>query len=668
MVAMNRSRAPSSSRWPTGTEYSAAVQQPTTSFGDPELRNGELTLTPLGIPASASGQNAIAFHMQTADRPIAVRCLLSGQDDGGARYRALGEFVTTVDVPAVVSARWLDEGIRVHGRWWPVVVMPWAPGDPLHIAVEDRLGDPGRLGRLGDRWLDLVETLQDKQFAHGDYQHGNVLVTDDDEFQLVDLDGIWVPAMGLGPPDEYGHPNYQHVNRSDTDWGPHVDTFSALAVAVSILGLAADPDLARFMTGENLLFVKSDFEQPDLAPIWRSLAVSTDPDVVDLGERLQACARAGRPPMMSLREIMDAPVEPSAPADIDPASAEQPEPLPVTPADGGRWWGTEEVVASAPLSPPPPPDATPPEPATSGPVGGHVGSATPTSHPVLAGLVSGAVAGLVGSIIAGVAQGMIDDPRVDGGLVVGAIAALLGAMLTSWSAFGQSNYSLAVRRFLVGGGVGLVAGLAAVGVADVMTRNTLEPGDTENALLVAYVWAIAAALIGVAIGALNSARAAAYAFSGGAVAGFVGGLVHGSTTATFEARALQVDGFDGQVMLTASFVAMLVGVFIAIGIRSARHGSLTVIEGPGRSTVIDVHSDDVTVGGSPRDTVVVRGRDLGRQAIRLVFRQTHAEVTTQVPVTVDGVPQPQRFHLASGKTMGLAGVFIRVDIAGSADR
>ena len=149
-----------SSRWPTGTEYAAAVQQPRTSFADSELQHGELTLTPLGIPASASGQNAIAFHMEAATRPVAVRCLLSAHDDGRQRYRALEEHVDAFDVPAVVAATWRDDGVRVHGQWWPVVIMPWVSGDPLHIAIEDRLGDSARLSRLADRWLDLDEIAE----------------------------------------------------------------------------------------------------------------------------------------------------------------------------------------------------------------------------------------------------------------------------------------------------------------------------------------------------------------------------------------------------------------------------------------------------------------------------------------------------------------------------
>ncbi len=741
---MSQTATGRSSRWPTGTEYAAAVQQPSTSFSDPELQTGRLTLTPLGIPASASGQNAIAFHMQAAERPVAVRCLLSANDDGRLRYRALEEHVEAYHVPAVVSATWLDEGVRVHGQWWPVVVMPWVSGDPLHIAIEDRLDDPARLSRLADRWLDLVEILQDKEFAHGDYQHGNVLLTDDDEFELVDLDGIWVPDMGVGPPNEYGHPNYQHVNRSDTDWGPYVDTFSALVIALSMLALANDPGLTRFMTGENLLFVKTDFDEPDTAEVWKALATSSSDEVTDLTGRLHAFARAGRPPAMSVREVLDASFDSFALADEpDPSPSQLAGGLPITPA-ADDWWNSDApvpppsgargadsdssdsywkggtdtgIAASQPAAPgapgqpstPPgnPPSGNPPSgPGTSGPRPSDPGAppppgpaanhhhATPpgpsgppgvvtlaaaranaprssglakiTGQPVLAGLVSGAVAGLVGSILGGILQAISTQAQLDGGLFVGMVAAMLGGMVHSWPALNLSNYALALRRFLIGAAVGLVAGVVAVFVADVMTRATLSVGDTRNAVLVAYVWALTAALVGLAIGLLRSPKAAAYAFSGGAIAGFVGGLVHGATSAEFENRALKVNGFDGQVLLIASFVAMLIGVLVAFAIRTARNGSLTVIEGPGQGTVIDFHTNRVTLGGSSGDTLVVKGRDLRAKAVQMEIGDHHAEVTSEVAILVDGAPQPQRFAMYSGQVMAVAGVFIRLEIKSEA--
>jgi hypothetical protein len=78
--------------------------------------------------------------------------------------------------------------------------------------------------------------------------------------------------------------------------------------------------------------------------------------------------------------------------------------------------------------------------------------------------------------------------------------------------------------------------------------------------------------------------------------------------------------------------------------------------------VIDFHSSEVTLGGSNSDTLVVTGRGLGARAIELNVGEHHADVTTQVTVMVNGVPQPARFALVSGQIIAFAGVFVRLDI------
>jgi hypothetical protein len=648
-------------RWPTGTEYSAAVQQPSTSFADLELRAATLTVTPLGLPAMASGQNAIAFHLKGSERPLAVRCLLHANDDGRVRYNALRAHVEALEIPAVVAATWHDEGIRVHGRWWPVVVMPWVAGAPLHIAIRDRLGDPSRLTRLADRWLDLVEVLQDHQFAHGDLQHGNVLLTDDDEFHLVDLDGVWVPNMGVGAPDEYGHPNYQHVNRSDVDWGPFVDTFSALVIALSMVALAADPALERLLTDESLLLSKRDFEAPDATEIWRTLADAPYVHVRDLAARVHALARHGRPSMVSVRDALAAPLN-TAPANAANDISGDPGPLPGGASDVDVWWTGRAD------SPQPPPAVTngqfengPQARAVSSGVAQPPGLATFTGHPVLAGITGGAVAGLIGALVAGVLQAISPGTNSDGGIFFGVIAGMLGGVLHSWPALNLASYRTAGSRFLIGASVGLLAGILAVVLGDIMSKTSLDAEETSNAIVVGFVWAVIAALVGLATGLLQSPKAGAYAFTGGAVAGFVGGLLHGATSAEFDQRVLLIRGFSLDGVVVATVISMVVGLAIAIAIREARLGSLTVVGGPGHGSVIDFHSSNVMVGSGARDTVALAGNAFGPNAIRLEVGDEFADVNTDIAVALDGVTQPARFTLRSGQVLAFAGHAIRVD-------
>src|SRR5262249_54737919 len=99
--------------------------------------------------------------------------------------------------------------------------------------------------------------------AHGDLQHGNVLVVNGD-FRLVDYDGMYVPALQGRQSHELGHRHYQHPWRTAIDFGPFLDNFSAWVIYVSLVMLSVEPSLwHRLDAGEeHLLFRREDFENP----------------------------------------------------------------------------------------------------------------------------------------------------------------------------------------------------------------------------------------------------------------------------------------------------------------------------------------------------------------------------------------------------------------------
>ena len=660
-------------RWPTGTEYAEAVQQPGVSFSDPELRAGALTLTPLGIPAMASGQNAVAFHFEAETRPVAVRCLLSENGDGRYRYQALQSHLEANEIPCVVPAQWLDEGVRVHASWWPVVVMPWVSGRPLHDAIEDRLGDPERLTSLADRWFDLAESLQAKQFAHGDLQHGNVLLTDDDQFQLVDLDGIWVPNMTVGAPGEFGHPNYQHAQRSALSWGPHVDTFSALVIGLSMAALGSDPSLARFMTGENLLFMRSDFEDVDQAPIWKALAASSDHEVADLAQRLIGFTLGIEPPTVGLREALAADATIVRPTVETVAAATS---LPGSTTEQSNWWETPATPAtdgsatdSYWASPENDRAAAEPDPTTAveavpaGSTGGAVkatGLARLTGRPAIAGVVGGGVAGIVGCLVAGILQAAFGTPSTDAALFVGSIAAFLGGFVAAWPSLNVKAYGAAAVRFSAGLAAGLFAGVTAVLIADQVMNQVLTESTDTNIALVTYLWALTAALIGFAVGLLRSPKAAALAFTGGFVAGAIGGFVHGSTAATFDNGVLVINASDPATVLVAIGISAFVGLVVALALRSARSGSFTVIEGPGQGSVIDFHKKKATIGSAVGDTLVLAKSVVPAAAVTIRLTDRGATANAAIPVQLDGQLQPESFQIEPEQVIAVGGVFVRV--------
>ena len=279
-------------RWPSGAQYVSAVQDPAACFSDQTLRRGRPREGLLGLPASASGQNAIVFPIRTGPREVAVRCFTTAQSDGRARYDALSRHLDTHSCPAMTRARWLQNGITVSDRSWPVVEMEWVSGKPFQEFVADHLDDPDTLTSLAEQWLKLARSLNRAQIAHGDLQHGNVLVNDRLRLRLVDFDGVWIPGIAERPPMEVGHPNYQHPERIErATWGRAIDAFSAMVIYASLRALAAEPDLWRFHTGENLILSAADFKSPGGTAIWAALAKSSDHEVADLADVLAELCR-----------------------------------------------------------------------------------------------------------------------------------------------------------------------------------------------------------------------------------------------------------------------------------------------------------------------------------------------------------------------------------------
>jgi len=79
----------------------------------------------------------------------------------------------------------------------------------LFTYVERNLGNSTLLFALASRWLEMIKVLNKFSIAHGDLQHGNVLVVNGD-LKLVDYDGMFVPTLAGKISSEIGHRNYQH--------------------------------------------------------------------------------------------------------------------------------------------------------------------------------------------------------------------------------------------------------------------------------------------------------------------------------------------------------------------------------------------------------------------------------------------------------------------------
>jgi predicted Ser/Thr protein kinase len=284
---------PADSDYPRIFEYAEALQHPGHCFRDPELKACTTENDARGDPLPRTGGNAAVFKLINGTNAIAVKVFKQGHDERERRYRILSEYLSVLRLKHLVGFRYQQEGIRVNRRWYPILIMDWVEGPRLteHVSERVRQRDPKSLLHLSERWEGLLHHLEDNRIAHGDLQHGNVLVSRQD-LVLVDYDGMCVPDLVGHEAWECGLPGYQHPEREGQRLSLRLDDFSAWLIWIALRALAADLQLwARHVEAtenENLLFTDRDISRPDQSTLWADLLRSPDPEVVQRAMILRA--------------------------------------------------------------------------------------------------------------------------------------------------------------------------------------------------------------------------------------------------------------------------------------------------------------------------------------------------------------------------------------------
>ena len=249
--------------WPSARHFTEVIQCPSVCFAAPVLRSTLPAVDRLGMPIVTSGQFAYVYKLKSnnGDGDFAVRCFRGYLGDRDQRYRAIQNHVHTSPVPYLAEFSYASEGIMVGAHRYPILFMRWIEGPTLDLYIREMLHRREVLIHLAAEWLRVIGALQSSGMAHGDLQHGNVIV-DHGRLRLIDHDGIFVPAMAGWTASEVGHQHYQHPQRTAKHFDASLDNFSSLVIYLSLLALAERPDLWQEYHDENLLFTKADFLDP----------------------------------------------------------------------------------------------------------------------------------------------------------------------------------------------------------------------------------------------------------------------------------------------------------------------------------------------------------------------------------------------------------------------
>jgi hypothetical protein len=369
--------------WPMSQDYNEAVQSPATHFADPDLRQGRAAANALGLPMPCSGNFADVYHLSCPGGEWAVKCFTRQVPGLRERYAAISEHLQRAGPAFMVDFEYLPDGIRVGGQWYPVVKMRWVEGRLLNEFVRDNLDKRAALEVLGQIWAYMGRRLREAGIAHGDLQHGNVLLVpatrgEPAQVKLIDYDGMYIPALAGIRSGEVGHPNYQHPQRlREGTYSPEVDRFPLLVVAVALrcLRVAGRPLWERYDNGDNLLFQAADFADPHGSPLFAELLRLPDTEARSLAARLMAACQKPLEQTPLLGDICpeECPATVVAAPETAPQAEEPAPPLaPVSAAREESWrqppprratYDMPPPVRRAPAGAPPPPVGRAPAPA-----------------------------------------------------------------------------------------------------------------------------------------------------------------------------------------------------------------------------------------------------------------------------------------------------------------
>ena len=244
---------------PRGNEYDQAVQMPQISFADLELKSSQVETNPLGLPKPYSGGFTTTFRMYNSSGDWAVRCFTREIQDLQKRYQSISNFLSKNNSQYFVTAKYLASGIKVSGKEYPIIKMQWLKGEPLNIFLAKNYPQKNIVEKLLSDFISLVKQLETFGIAHGDLQHGNIIVKNNQLF-LIDYDGMFFPELAGLATNEVGHINYQHPQRSSKHYNKDIDRFASIIIYLGLKAISLNPNLwKKYDDGENILFRQVDF-------------------------------------------------------------------------------------------------------------------------------------------------------------------------------------------------------------------------------------------------------------------------------------------------------------------------------------------------------------------------------------------------------------------------
>lgn len=269
---------------PTIPSIRTSVENKNVLVIDEHAKNGTFERDARGRLIAYSGGFSVVFPYRTDNgEKWAFRCWHSDIQNSKKRYETISDAIKKANLNFLCEFQYIDKGINVEGNIYPITRMRWIDGITIKDYICQNRYSKDKLTALADTFLKMTQALHAQSLAHGDLQHGNILVDNNQQLYLVDYDSFYCPQLNGEADTVIGFVDYQHPARIYNKLvSEKLDYFSELIIYLSILAIAEKPllvDKYKIEDADRLLFAKEDYVDIKNSNIYKDLYV--------LGEKFQ---------------------------------------------------------------------------------------------------------------------------------------------------------------------------------------------------------------------------------------------------------------------------------------------------------------------------------------------------------------------------------------------
>ncbi|MBR3022397.1 MAG: hypothetical protein IKH59_08565 [Bacteroidaceae bacterium] len=243
---------------------------------DPKLI-GYNTIEGVIGPECYSGGFCLVYPVSNGKNKYAFRVWHTEIEGIKERLIKISQYLDTHKLPYFVDFCYVENALRVfddegNQQTIDAVTMEWVNGKNLVAYIDTIVSDASlsdtekkkKIATLASRFKEMVCKLHQINVAHGDLQHGNIIVDDDESLKLVDYDSVYVPTFINEEQVTSGMAAYQHPCRKNRTFmsSKFDDFFSEQIIYLSLLCFSEDLTLWEPLEERDeysLLFTEADY-------------------------------------------------------------------------------------------------------------------------------------------------------------------------------------------------------------------------------------------------------------------------------------------------------------------------------------------------------------------------------------------------------------------------